>query len=211
MNKIDLTKSAQVIFFVLVLPILSVSLVLSISATLEPLKTALYYQFIDGLGFIGAYVLLFTYFDKKAWRWQCFRWFRIVSVPYLGGRWKGYLQTSHNQRVNKIPAFLEIDQTFGVIKTCLYTETSFSSSLMADFVEAPSGRTELHYEYHNEPNEKATDTMHGHDGVARLAYENKGKKLVGSYYTTNQHDRGNVGSLFFKFESFKICACFDNK
>jgi len=210
MNKIDLTKTAQIIFFVLILPFLSVMLVLAMVAILEPLKNAWYYPFIDGLGFIGAYVFLFTFFDRIAWRWPIFRWLKVVSVPYLGGRWKGYLQTSHNQRAIKIPTFLEIDQTFGTIKTCLYTETSFSSSLMADFVKAPSGRTELHYEYHNEPNEKAKDTMHGHDGVARLAFESKGKNLSGSYYTTSQHDRGNVGSLYFKFESSRTCACFDN-
>lgn len=192
------------------LPLLSVVLVLVVGAIIQPLKDTWYYPFIDGLGFIGAYVLLFTYFDRKAWQLQIFRWLKVVSVPYLGGRWKGHLETSHNQRTKKIPAILEIDQTFETIKTCLYTETSFSSSLMADFVKAPSGRTELHYEYHNEPNEKASDTMHGHDGVAKLAYESKGRKLTGSYYTTSQHDRGNIGSLYFKFESHKTCACFDN-
>lgn len=210
MNKIDLTKTSQIIFFILVLPFISVALVLGVSAILEPLKNTWYYPFVDGLGFIGAYVASFTLFGKVAWRFKIFRWLRVVSVPYLGGRWKGYLETSHNKRTKKIPAVLEIEQTFGTIKTCLYTETSFSSSLMADFVKAPSGRTELHYEYHNEPNEKATDTMHGHDGVARLAYEADGKKLAGSYYTTSQHERGNIGSLYFKFESHKTCACFDN-
>ncbi len=209
MNKIDLTKTAQVIFFILVLPILGVALVFLIGAVLEPLKDSWYFPFIDELGFIGSYVLLFTLFERVAWRWQGFMWLKIVSVPYLGGRWKGYLQTSYNQRNKKVPAVLEIYQTYGTVKTYLYTETSFSSSLMADFVKAPSGRTELHYEYHNEPNEKAADTIHGHDGVAKLAYESNGKKLVGSYYTTNQHDRGNIGSLTFKFESSKRCACFN--
>jgi hypothetical protein len=210
MNKIDLTKTAQIIFFVLVLPALSVMLVLGLVAALEPLKDSWYYPFVDGLGFIGAYVLLFTFFDRIGWRFRFFRWLKVVSVPYLGGRWKGYLQTSHNKRSKKIPAILEIDQTFGTIKTCLYTELSFSSSLMADFVKAPSGRTELHYEYHNEPNEKSTETMHGHDGVARLTFESKRKDLTGSYYTTSQHDRGNIGSLYFEFESHKTCACFNN-
>lgn len=210
MNKIDLTKTAQIIFFILVLPVLSVGLVLAINTALSPLENSWYYPYIDGLGFIGAYIVLFTLFDRVAWKIQLFRLLRIVAVPHLGGRWKGYIESSHNGGGTKIPAVLEIEQTYSHIKTCLYTEQSFSASLMAEFVKAPSGRTELHYEYHNEPNEKAVKTMHGHDGVAKLAYQKKNRRLVGSYYTTSQHDRGNIGSLNFEFESSETCACFDN-
>lgn len=209
MNKIDLTKTAQIIFFIIVLPVLSVGLVLTINAVLSPLKNSWYYPYIDGLGFIGAYIALFTFFDRVAWKLHLFRLLRVVAVPYLGGRWKGYIESSHDGAV-KIPAVLEIEQTYSHIKTCLYTEQSFSASLMAEFVKAPSGRTELHYEYHNEPNEKAIKTMHGHDGVAKLAYQKKNNKLVGSYYTTSQHERGNIGSLYFEYESDETCACFDS-
>jgi hypothetical protein len=197
--KIDLTKTAQIIFFVLVLPILSIILVLSIGIILKPLKDTWYYPFIDGLGFVGAYILFFTFFDKVAWQYFFFKWLKIVSVPYLNGRWKGYLETSHDQRIKKIPTVLEINQTFSNIKICIYTEESFSSSLMADFVIAPNGHIELHYEYHNEPNERAKKTMHGHDGVAKLNFSEKGNTLKGSYYNSPQHLRGNTGSLSFKF------------
>ncbi|MEK7516939.1 MAG: hypothetical protein AAB583_00140 [Patescibacteria group bacterium] len=210
MNKIDFTKSAQIIFFVIILSVLSIGLVFAFSFLLEPLKNQWYYPLIDNLGIIGAYILLFSLFDKFFWRHRIFRILSVVSVPYIGGRWKGHIESSYNGRTTKYSAFLEIEQTFSHIKTCLYTEQSFSSSLMADFVIAPNGRQELHYEYHNEPNEKATATMHGHDGVAKFSYKKERNELIGSYYTTSQHDRGNVGSLYFKFESDKTCGCFDN-
>jgi len=209
MNKIDLTKSSQVIFFVIVLPILSVALVLTVSFLLQPIENKWYSPFIDGLGFIGAYILLFSFFDKIAWKYRIFKVLGIVGVSFIGGRWKGYIESSYDGRTTKYHAFLEIYQTFSKIKTCLYTETSFSSSLMADFVTAPSGHQELHYEYHNEPNETANIAMHGHDGVAKLSFQKEQRELVGSYYTTSQHDRGNIGSLHFKFESSKTCGCFE--
>lgn len=208
MNRIDLTKTAQIIFFIIALPVLSVLVVLFVGLLLQPLKDNWYFPLIDGLGFIGAYIFLFSFFDKYAWKYSIFRHLRVVTVPYVGGRWKGYIESSYNGRATKYKTILEIEQTFSKIKTCLYTEQSFSSSLMANFVIAPNGRQELHYEYHNEPNGTATSTMHGHDGVAKLSFQRTPKQLTGSYYTTSQHNRGNIGSLHFKFESNKTCGCF---
>lgn len=195
--KINLTKTTQVIFFIIVLPLLSIVLVSMLNFIFQPLNHLWFYSYLDTVGVLGAYVFLFSQFNNYAWKWPIFRFFRVVDVPNLVGRWKGNFESSFNNK--KMQGYLEIQQTFSKIEVYLYCKESCSQSLIADFVKLSNGSFELHYEYHNEPYVNSKNTMHGHDGVVKLRYYLKDKSLKGSYYNSSQHDRGHTGSLSFKF------------
>ena len=197
--KINLSKISQIFFFVVVLPLLSVLLVSSLNFILQPLNHLWFYSYLDTIGILGAYVFLYSQFNSYVWDWWMFRFFRIVEVPNLSGRWRGDFISSFNN--TKMKSYLEIKQTFSKIEVFLYGIESSSKSLIADFVELDNGDFELHYEYHNEPYVNATKTMHGHDGVVKLRYFPKERLLKGSYYNSSQHDRGHGGLLSFKLGS----------
>lgn len=206
--KINLTKTPQIIFFIFVLPALSIVMVLIMNYLLLPFKNLWFYPFIDTFGAIGAYALLYSQFNHYAWRWSVFSTLGIVDSPFIGGRWKGNFVSSFDKR--KSPAVLEIRQTFSQINICLYCKKSFSISLIADFIKHDDGKVELHYEYHNEPLVNTGKTMHGHDGVVKLIYYKKDKVLKGSYYNSSQHQRGNIGSLSFEFAGKELLGKFED-
>lgn len=206
--RIDLSKAPQLALFVIALPILSVLLVFILNYLLHPLAQEWYFPLIDSLGFFGAYGFLYTQFNSRGWQWLFFRYLGVVNFPNLNGRWKGTIISSYDSRNSKIATFLEIRQTFSDVFIDMYTEKSRSTSLIADFIKAKNDQIELHYEYSNEPNEKADTTMHGHNGVVRLTYlEDKGL-LKGSYYNANRHERGHIGSLEFRFQGKNLLRRF---
>lgn len=200
--KINLTKTTQVLFFIIVLPLLSIVLVSILNFILQPFNHFWFYSYLDTVGILGAYIFLYSQFNSYAWKWSIFTFFRVVDTPNLSGRWKGNFESSFNNK--KMQGYLEIQQTFSKTEVCLYCKESHSQSVIADFVKLSNGVIELHYEYHNEPNVNSKKTMHGHDGVVKLQYCSIDKSLKGSYYNSSQHDRGHIGSLSFKFESEKI-------
>lgn len=197
--KIDLTKTPQIIFFILILPISSVLCVYLINLLLRPFLQEWYSPLIDTLGFVSAYSLLYSLFNTKLWQNKIFKKLKVVSFPNLNGRWEGEILTSFNQKSKSIPAVLEIQQTFSQILIELYTAKSKSVSVAASFCPQANGSIELHYEYQNEVNESADKTMHNHSGFAKLKLN--GNTLDGSYFNENRHLRGNTGSLNFTFQS----------
>ena len=200
--KINLSKTPQVIFFIIILPLLSILLVSILNFILRSINHYWFYSYLDTVGVLSAYIFLYSIFNNYAWKWSIFKFFKIVDFPNLSGRWEGNFKSSFNDK--KMKSYLEIQQTFSNINIDLFCKESYSQSLIADFIKLSTGGTELHYEYHNEPNVGSAKTMHGHDGVVKLKYRLDNNSLGGSYYNSSQHDRGHIGSLRYKFESKKI-------
>ena len=204
--RINLRKFTHILFFLIVMPGLSVLVVLLQNQLLKPLSGEWYFPFIESFGFVGAYAFLFVLFDNYFWKSSVFRLLRIVIFPNLQGRWKGKIVTSFDNKA--IKTFIEIRQTFSAIHVDMYPPQSQSTSLTADFIRAENDQLELHYEYRNEPNEEAGDTMNPHNGTAKLIYFKDKNILRGSYYNANRYDRGNTGSLEFKFRSKKLLGSY---
>lgn len=197
---IDLSKSRQVIFFILCLSIFSFLLVKIENYLLQPFINTSYYIYLDTFGFVGFYILLFSWFNSLLWKNHIFKWFGLVGFPVLDGRWKGTIISSYKGETT-IPAYLEIKQNFLGISIYLYAEKSSSSSIIANIIKKKDGQFELHYEYDNDPNENATKTMHTHIGIVRLRYLPDRHKLIGYYFNENRHERGYSGKINFQFES----------
>ena len=197
--RIDLSKTSHILFFVILIPAFSILGVLVLhhllSYVLQPISSTWYIPVIDTVGGIGAYSLLYGLFSKYLWKLSVFRQLGIVECPNLEGSWKGYLQSSYDHFKKKYSCVLEITQSFSSITACMYFDKSSSVSLIADFVKERNGDMALHFEYANDPNETAEETMHIHYGVAKLIYYPDSNKIKGSYYNSGQHDRGNWGMI----------------
>ena len=149
---------------------------------------------------------LYTFFDKRAWRWGIFRWLGVVNVPDLRGRWKGTLNSSFEENGIKktVPMYLEISQTFSRISVNAYYERSESHSVAASFTEL-TNETHLYYTYDNDPHPiLKTGTMQKHPGTAKLKCLPSGEELKGPYF----NGIGNVGEINLKFERRNLIGKF---
>lgn len=197
---VNLTKTSNIIFFAVVLPLASYFIAL------------VFYQLFPNVPFwmetispLFAYGVLYALFEKYAWHWRIFGFFGVVSVPDLRGHWKGKQRSSHQENGNnvEIPSCLEISQTFSKIILCACYERSQSQSVAANFAEL-NGENFLFYTYDNEPNSLKSGTMQAHKGTVKLKYLPKKKKLIGSYFNSI----GNSGEVEFEFEQYDLLGGF---
>ena len=204
--KINLSKFPQILFFLVVLSGLSVLVVLIQNFIFAPIASKWYFPFLESVGFVGAYTLLFGLFNKYLWKWPIFRLLRIVDYPDLNGRWQGFLISSFDNKKRKV--FLEIRQTFLEINVDMYSSQSQSTSLIADFIQGKNDQIELHYEYQNEPHVRTSKTMNIHNGTVKLIFYSDTNTLKGSYYNANRYDRGHTGSIEVSFKDKKLLGRF---
>lgn len=143
-----------------------------------------------GVPFVGVQWVAKRY----AWRLALFRRLRLVAVPDLGGRWSGYLCSSHSDFSNRQPITVQIAQRWSELSIVLDTPTSHSWSTSAILRTAGLPEAELTYTYFNEPKAAADRAMHTHRGTATLRLTDG--ELIGEYYTGR--DRGAFGEIVIR-------------
>lgn len=183
---------------------IGIAYVLNIGVQYFPSKYSSWYFLIDTIGVLGAYGLLYKMFDEHLWKYLPWNCFGVVDFPNLEGRWEGKILSSYNNRSTPYKSALEIKQTFSQIKVCMYMERSRSYSLIADFIKDETGQTSLHYEYRNEPNQRAESTMNIHLGTGSILFHADKMAIEGEYYNSPRYGRGNSGNYEFKFVQKKL-------
>ncbi len=206
---ISFSKPQHILVFGLILPALSIPLVFITNWICRQFIHPDYLIFVDTFGVIGAYGFLYSLFDNFVWKWPLLRMLGIVDGPDLSGRWRGTLISSFDGK-KEVPAVLEITQTFSAIRVDMYFEKSSSTSLLASFVRERNGQLALHYEYQNDPNEIADETMNVHYGSARLVYVQDRHNLDGTYYNPDRYERGHFGTIRISFQSHVLLHRFSN-
>jgi SMODS-associating 2TM, beta-strand rich effector domain len=205
---IDPKRTSHLLLFMVVLPGLSVFLAWLSFHAFSAISWS--YSFaLDGVGVLGAYGLLYKFFDLVAWRWRVFRFLRVVYVPDMSGRWKGTLRSSRPDQP-PIAAIVEVEQWFSRARVHMYFERSRSFSVMTQFVREGNGVSTLHYEYQNEPGFDAPVTMHPHFGTARLACIPGKQRIEGEYYNRGRDDRGYVGGIAAEYAGKVLLKRFDD-
>lgn len=154
----------------------------------------------------AVFTVVYVVFARKVWNQWVFRRLRLVTTPYLGGRWKGYIRSSYNggddvedepDGDNRTEVEVEIVQSWRKMIVRLEGADSSSRSLGASVI-TKQGRPQLTYYYLNEPDYDAPDSYSIGYGTASVKlYENEGENgedvLDGIYYTGP--DRGEHGKI----------------
>jgi hypothetical protein len=131
------------------------------------------------------YLFLRGWFANRVWRWDLLRKFGIVKIPYLGGRYRGHLWTSHDEQAESHKCEFTITQTWTkiIIRGTFPESASYNgvTGITALEVDVPH----LTYEYWNVPKSGAVETMHAHQGTVWFDVVKKNDKLHlnGEYYT----------------------------
>jgi len=137
------------------------------------------------------YGIYFGIFKKFCWKWKWLRSIDVVSTPILEGTWTGTVQTSFPLEAPTQDVNVTIGQDWTHILIRLHGPTSGSRSLSGSMT-VTTGECTVTYEYLNEPNVDAVETMQIHYGTASLMLTGE-DKLEGHYYSGR--GRQNVGSL----------------
>lgn len=149
---------------------------------------------LDAPAVMGFYGFYYTFFDNVAWNW-C-RKIKLIKVPNLNGSWEGYVLSSFDGHTEEKPAKLEIKQSWTKISIVFKNGTSRSKSISSSItVNNEAEGVILSYEYQNEPNYDAIETMQIHRGFTRLVISRNGEELDGQYFT----GRGRLSYGTMKF------------
>ncbi len=154
--------------------------------------------FVDSLGILGIYGLIFKIFDYTFWQIFPQGLFGIVEIPNLNGTWIGELRSSFDKNSTPYVITVKVVQTFSTIKIFSYFQRSWSYSIVADFYKESDGRQVLHYVYRNEPGGNANPGMHGHYGAGKHEFIKSKNIMECSYYNETPRDRGWYGSFNVK-------------
>lgn len=195
---VQLSKTSHQIIFLILIPILSICLVYVVGTLLQRYIPQPWILFIDSVGVLGMYTIIFRLFDNSIWQLFSSGIFQIVDVPNLNGTWVGELRSSYDDNKNPYEVRVEIIQTFSNIKVFAYFKQSWSYSIIASFHPEADKRQVLHYIYRNEPRNNAKPTMQGHYGAAKHEFIKDKESMECSYYNEPPRDRGWYGSFNVK-------------
>lgn len=141
------------------------------------------------------YGLLYGFFKRVAWKWGWLRRLGVVSTPILDGTWKGTVQSDYDgvtRPAHNVEVIIGQDWTEIVIRLLRPESNSSKSHSLSASMVVTEDECILIYDYLNEPNADAPETMHMHRGTARLVLTGS-DKLEGDYYTGR--DRNNTGVI----------------
>jgi SMODS-associating 2TM, beta-strand rich effector domain len=195
--KIDLSKTSHILFFVVFLPAIALGMGWAIARALPALPF-----WVETISPLGAYGLLYAFFERVAWHWPMFRALGIVQAPDLRGRWTGEQLSSYKDANGKPVtsyAVLEIQQTFTGITTKTYYHRWNGSHSASCFLHI-DGELYLVIIFESEPGVRHDGSDKAHKGVARLCYRHDENLITGTYFNSN----GNFGELKLKRKSRRL-------
>jgi hypothetical protein len=142
------------------------------------------------LGFFG---LFYKMINNHLWKSSILGKCGLIKTPDLSGKWIAQICSSYNNFSQPINAEVIIKQNWTTISILFKGSHSRSASRVASILVNHPGQPMLSYEYVNEPNIDAVNTMHMHFGFTRLSLSDDKTTLTGDYYSGR--DRTNCGKL----------------
>lgn len=188
------TDSAERTQIPLILSIFSVLSAYMLPQALGSVNISVPWWF-DAPSVVGFYGLYITAFDRWLWRWSLLRRIGLTKLPDLSGIWQGDIASSYDGHQFRHEAKVSIHQTWSRVIISFRTDFSSSCSVTATVLIGEPNDIKLSYEYQNEPNPGAIDTMHAHRGTVRLSYsQTQNTSFLSGYYYTGR-DRSSHGTL----------------
>ena len=199
---IDLTKSSHILFFVVVLPAISLGLGYGFTLAFPAVPF-----WVETLSPLGAYGLLYNLFERYLWHWPIFRFVGIVATPDVRGRWLGEQISSFKDaqgKLRKSRVIMEVEQTFSTIKVDTYYKHWQTTHSLGSFI-AVEGEYTLFILFETTPRTGYEGEASAHKGVMRLT-QLPDKKLAGTYFNAE----GRSGELSFKRTRFTLHRTFES-
>jgi ribosomal protein S18 acetylase RimI-like enzyme len=195
--KIDLSKAGHVLFFIVFLPAVALAIGWGFAKVLPVLPF-----WAETISPLGAYGLLYAFFERMAWHWPIFRILGVVRAPDLRGRWVGEQLSSHKDAHGKPVAsrtVLEVQQTFTGITAKAYYHRWSAAHSASSFLDI-EGALYLVIIFESEPGVRHDGGDRAHKGLARLRYNSEDQTITGTYFNSN----GNFGEITLNRKSRRL-------
>lgn len=199
---IDFHKPSHILFFAAILPFVSFGVGWAFVQIFPNLPF-----WVEGISPLGAYGLLFGFFDKIAWHWPLFRWLGIVTIPDVRGRWLGTQTSSFTNAQGKhltSRVIMEVTQTFSGVQVKTYYKRWSSQVTAAQFIEIDRVPTLL-IMFDATPKVAYEDAeKDAHKGVTKLIQKPDGT-LEGTYFNA----AGRHGELSYTRMQLALAHTFE--
>lgn len=139
-----------------------------------------------GLFSIGTVVMM-----SVGWRFVPF--IGRFAFPNISGDWRGRIDYVREETTGSIDATLHVDQDLRSMSLILLTPKAESETLVVHPARLTNGRYAVHYIYETRTRPGRPGPVYKYRGTAELRLEDKGRALVGTYYT----EQNNGGSVHF--------------
>ena len=148
--------------------------------------------------------LIVLFFNKYLWRIVFIRKLLGIRIPFIHGRWEGYIKSIHTKHKKKHRVAIEFWQTLNKIYVWYYDENAITHSLISDFsLDSEGGPLKIFCIYLNQPIKTDQLKLQQHHGVMELYVDELGNKIIGTYYN-NPFQRPTYGEIYLEFNSRKL-------
>jgi hypothetical protein len=152
----------------------------------------------------GPAFFIIVLINKYVWRYRWFRKIAGIQIPYIHGRWVGYIKSTYTQHKEKHPVVVEFWQTLQYIRVWYYDENAITHSLIADFeLATEGGPMSVLCIYRNKPIRTDQKALQQHHGVMEMFVDDETKEIHGIYYN-NPHERSTYGEIHLNFSGRKL-------
>ena len=147
-------------------------------------------------------------FNRWLWRTKFMKAILNIKKPYIHGRWKGHIKSSHDNFQKRSTIVIEIHQTYKSIYFTYYDERALSRGLVTEFIMEEGASPKLFCIYRNEPIVATQKELQIHYGTTILTITDGGTKIKGIYFNYYLQ-RGTYGELYVELESRELKHTFE--
>lgn len=149
-------------------------------------------------------------FNRWLWRTKFMKSILGIKIPYIHGRWKGYIKSSFDNFQSQFPIVIEIHQMYRSMHLTYYDERAMSRGLVTKFIVEEGASPKLFCIYRNEPIVASQKKLQIHYGTMALTVDCVGNKIKGVYFNYYLQ-RKTYGELYIEFESRDLKHAFETK
>lgn len=161
------------------------------------------------VGALGISFVFVVLTNRLLWRLPYLRRLLGVRIPYVHGRWEGYIRSSYSKHRVGYPVAVEFSQSLHTIRVFYFDEHAVMSSLIAGFVcDVPDGPAFLYCMYSNKPYRNETPGLRQHHGAMELVVTPSGRTIHGVYYN-NPHERRTFGDVQLSFVGRRLFGSYE--
>ena len=161
-------------------------------------------ELVDALLFaVGPSIVLIKVFNKYVWK--CFIVKKIlgIDIPYIEGRWEGWIKSTYSNYQQKHEVVIEFTQTLTKISVWYYDKNAVMHSLVStSILDELGGTPRLLFIYDNNPIISNNSGLHRHIGVMELYIMGNEDVIKGTYFN-NPTQIKTYGEIELNFISRK--------
>lgn len=142
-------------------------------------------------------------FNKYLWHFKIIKGLLSIDVPFIEGRWEGYILSTYTQHKKKHTIAIEFSQSLTGLHVWYYDGNAITHSMISDIIlDADGGPPRVLCIYDNNPIVNRDTGLTRHIGVMEMFVLANEDKIEGTYFN-NPVQKNTYGEIHISFVSRK--------